>query len=314
MCPKSGVEHQAAERSSASQSGQGESNKRLVPLALVIAVIAVSFAAIFFRKAQPTHPLVSAGIRLVAAAMMLAPVTIRAWLQGRLPRPVLASGALAGLLYGVHFGAWVWALELTTVAAAVTLVTATPVMLAAVALVTGTDRPDRRIWLALGLSAIGMVMIGGWDFGRSTDALVGDLLALLGAAGMAAYLLVVRRLGPSLDAFAFSGVATAVGGVFLLCTAACLDLPIEAASDEALVYLVLAALLPQIVGHGLLTWAVRLATPVAVAVATVGEPVGATLLGWLWLGEAVTAPIALGCAVTLGGVLLATWQPSSETV
>jgi drug/metabolite transporter (DMT)-like permease len=200
------------------------------------------------------------------------------------------------------------------VAAAVTLVTATPVMLAAVALVTGTDRPERRIWMALSLSAVGMLMIGGWDFGRSSDALAGDLLALLGAAAMAAYLLVVRRLGPSLDAFAFSGVATTVGGVSLLATAAGLGLPIEAASDEALVYLVLAALLPQIVGHGLLTWAVRLATPVAVAVATVGEPVGATLLGWLWLGEALTMPIAVGCAVTLAGVLLAAWQPASETV
>ena len=314
MSSGAGMEHDGAETSPAPPPAQGEAGARLVPIALIVAVIAVSFAAIFFRKAQPTHPLVSAGIRLLAAAVMLAPVTIRAMLQGRLARPALVSGVVAGLLYGVHFGAWVWALELTTVAAAVTLVTATPVMLAVVALVTGTDRPDRRIWLALGLSAVGMVMIGGWDFGRSTSALIGDLLALLGAAGMAAYLLVVRRLGPSLDAFAFSGVATTVGGVFLLATAAGMGLPIEAASNEALFYLVLAALLPQIVGHGLLTWAVRFATPVAVAVATIGEPVGAILLGWLWLGEAVTWPIALGCAVTLGGVLLATWQPASETV
>jgi drug/metabolite transporter (DMT)-like permease len=36
--------------------------------------------------------------------------------------------------------------------------------------------------------------------------------------------------------------------------------------------------------------------------AVVGEPVGATLLAWLWLGEAVPARVALGCAVTLAAV------------
>jgi len=39
--------------------------------------------------------------------------------------------------------------------------------------------------------------------------------------------------------------------------------------------------------------------------ATVGEPVGATLLGFLWLGERVGALVLLGCGVTLASVVLA---------
>jgi len=42
--------------------------------------------------------------------------------------------------------------------------------------------------------------------------------------------------------------------------------------------------------------------------AVVGEPVGATLLAWIWLGEKVTPIVALGCVVILAGVIAALWN------
>lgn len=39
--------------------------------------------------------------------------------------------------------------------------------------------------------------------------------------------------------------------------------------------------------------------------ATVGEPVGATALAWLWLGEPNSPGVGIGCAITLVAVLLA---------
>lgn len=62
--------------------------------------------------------------------------------------------------------------------------------------------------------------------------------------------------------------------------------------------------MPQLVGHNLLTWALRHATPTAVGIATVGEPVGSTLLAWLWLGERVGQLAGAGAVVTLLAVLL----------
>ncbi|RJO67058.1 MAG: EamA/RhaT family transporter, partial [Myxococcales bacterium] len=81
--------------------------------------------------------------------------------------------------------------------------------------------------------------------------------------------------------------------------------PLRPASSEALLYIVLAAALPQLVGHNLLTWSVRFLPPAAVGMAVVAEPVGATALAWLWLGEAAPPWVALGCALTLAGVVLA---------
>lgn len=279
-----------------------------VPVALAVGVSAIAFAAIFFKKADPTHPLVKSGLRLLFASVLLAPMVARGWWRGHLAGPVWRTAVVAGLLYGVHFGAWVWSLDLTSVAASVTLVTATPLLLAVLGLATGRDRPEGRTWVALGLAAIGVTIIGGADLATSPTALLGDGLAALGAAAMAAYLLVVRRLG-ALEVWSFMGVACAVGAAVLLGTSAALGLELRPASDEALLYLVLAAIIPQLVGHVLLTWSLRHTTPTVVGLSTLGEPVGSTALGWLWLSEAVTPWVGLGCLVVLAALALALWRP-----
>ncbi|HPQ69696.1 MAG TPA: DMT family transporter [bacterium] len=281
---------------------------RLVAPALLIAVGAISFAAIFFRLAAPTHPLVAAGLRLAIAAAILSPWTIRALYKRRLPGKTIRLAVIAGLLYGVHFGAWVASLNLTTIAASVTLVTTNPLILAVVGTLTGRDRPHKRLWIALALAFIGLLLIGGADWRLGSRALLGDALALLGALAMSGYLLVGRSLGESLDVWSFSGIATAVGAIVLLGGAGALGIAPLAASWHAFGFLVLAAILPQLVGHTLLTWSLRHAPPSVVAMAVVGEPVGATFLGWLLLGENVTGFIAAGCLITLIAVLAAIAQ------
>jgi drug/metabolite transporter (DMT)-like permease len=93
--------------------------------------------------------------------------------------------------------------------------------------------------------------------------------------------------------------------VALLSTAALAGIPIRAASPSALLYLGLAALIPQVVGHSLLTWALRHTTPTVVGLSTVGEPVGSTLLGLLVLSEVPSGPTVVGCVITLSAVVLA---------
>jgi drug/metabolite transporter (DMT)-like permease len=271
----------------------------LIPLALIVAAIAISFAAIFFRKASPTHPLVSAGIRLAIAGCILLPFTWRRCLA--LTPSVRRYGVLGGVFYAIHFGAWVWSIELTTIAASVTLVTATPILLAIYGWVTGRDRPTGRLIWTIGISALGIILIAGADFGSGWRPLVGDALALVGAAAMAAYMLTVRRLG-HIDLGAFLTIAILVGAALLGTAALLVGIPIRPASSEALVWLVLAALIPQLVGHSLLTWCLRHTAPTQVAMATVAEPAGATVVAWAWLGDTVSPVVLIGCVLTVTAV------------
>jgi drug/metabolite transporter (DMT)-like permease len=279
-------------------------NAKFVTPALLVAVTAISFAAIFFKKASPTHPLVSAGIRLAVAAVLLTPMALRSWKKGLMSASLVRSAVIAGLLYGVHFGTWVTSLTLTSIASSVTLVTATPLILAFIALATGHDKPDPKHWWAIGLAVCGITIIGSHDSNVGVEALMGDALAFGGAAAMAGYMLVGRRLGDAMDIWSFGAIATAVGATSLLGTAWFINIPIQVASSEALMYLVLAALVPQLIGHNLLTWTLRYTRPTIVGIATVGEPVGAAFLGWIWLHEQVGTTVAFGCTLTIAAVLL----------
>lgn len=282
--------------------------RRLVVPALAVGVVAISFAAIFLKLAEPTHALTRSGLRLLMAAAMLLPAVGRGWRRGRL-RPVLKWAVLAGLLYAVHFSAWIWSLDLTSVAASVTLVTATPLLLAAIGVVTGRDRPEGRLWGSLLLGAAGVAIIGGTDLSVAGRALAGDGLALLGTAAIAGYLLLGRRLGPGLDVWSFMGVACAVGGGLVMAAATAAGVGLVPATGRSLLYIFLSALIPQLVGHGLLTWSLRHTTPTVVGLATLGEPVGSTLLAWVWLGEAAPAVVLVGCAVVLVSLVLAAARP-----
>ncbi len=275
-------------------------NARLV-LALVIGVVAVSFAAILFRAAPDLHPLTAAGWRLVVAGLVLVP--FMRWL----PREALRPALLAGVIYALHFGTWVASLGLVSVVVSVTLVTTTPLMLALVGLVSGRDKPRPRALGGLALGIVGVMMLAMSSRDAGGSSLSGVLLALAGAATFGLYLIVARRVTlPTLQAsLAFAGVAGGLGGLLLLTTALVVGAPMLPTTMDEVWVIVGAALLPQLVGHTMLTWAVTKTTPTTVALATLGEPIGSALLAWALLGEALTALGAVACVITLAAVALA---------
>ena len=75
-------------------------------------------------------------------------------------------------------------------------------------------------------------------------------------------------------------------------------------SPETYVMLILLALVPQLIGHSCLNLAVRLVPVTLVSVAILGEPVGATLLGWLILDEMPTSNEMIGGLLILGGIFM----------
>ena len=113
------------------------------------------------------------------------------------------------------------------------------------------------------------------------------------------------RFGEDLDVWVFGCLATGGGALSLFVTSLALGVPFEAASSEALFYLFLAALIPQLIGHTALTWALRHQTPTLVGIATVGEPVIATTIAWAWLGTTIVPGVVAGCAVTMVAILVA---------
>lgn len=285
--------------------------------ALAIGALAIGFAAPFFRRAEPIDPLLASAFRLALAALLLSPAIPRARREGKVSARVVRAASMTGLLYAVHFGTWVASLGMTSVAASVTLVTATPLLLAAIGWFAGRDAPHPRLWLGLGMAAVGTIVIGASDAGSGEGALVGDALAIIGAVAMAIILLLVRREQEHLDALSFSSLAAGVGAlaltVSIVARGAALGAWPSAPSVESLAWVGATALISQLVGHTALTWATQHTTPTMVGLATTAEPVIAAIVTFVWLGEAPAGLVIVGSVITTCGVVVGVTRPHAPS-
>jgi drug/metabolite transporter (DMT)-like permease len=75
------------------------------------------------------------------------------------------------------------------------------------------------------------------------------------------------------------------------------------------VQLLLLALVPQILGHSSLNWALKHLSATYVSLSVLAEPIGSTLLAWWILRERPTWSAVVGGMVILVGLFLATRRP-----
>jgi len=271
-------------------------------LGLAVAVLAVSWGAPLARVTAAA-PLAVAMWRMTLAAGLLLPVAAA---SGSLAVPARHRPAalLSGLLLGMHFGFWIPSLWLTSVSASVVLVTTGPLWVLLLSPRFLGARIAGRNVVSFVLALAGVVIIVGGDFRLSPRALVGDLMALAGAACAAGYLIVGKRLRGEVP---LAGYLTVVyGGAALTLVAAVLALRVPPLPTATIAWLPLLgmALGPTLVGHTLLNWALAHLEAYRVNLAVLLEPVLASLWTWLFLGEAPPLHVLPGATLVLGALAL----------
>lgn len=284
------------------------SRARLV-LSLAAAVVAISFAAIFIRLAQAEGmpSLTIAVWRLTLAAAVMLPYawhTRREEVRG-LSRRELGLLAGAGAFLGLHFVTWITSLSHTTVASSVVLVTTGPVFVALGSWLLLGERPGLRTALGIGLALLGSVAISWSDLGRGGSQWLGNLLAIAGAVMMAGYLMIGRRARASRSLVAYSGLVYALAALTLLLLAGLSGQPLLGFSPRAYLWVLLMALVSQLVGHSVLNWALRHISATYVAMVTMAEPIGSGILALLLFREAVPVSTVVGGALILAGIYVA---------
>lgn len=302
-----------------------------VPPALVLAlgILAVSTASIFIRYAQRDVPsLTIAAYRLGLASLLLLPI---AWSRHRhelrrLDAASLWSGILAGLFLAIHFAAWIQSLAYTSIASSVVLVTTTPLWVALLSPLVLRERLTRAVLLGMLLTLAGGIVIGLSDTCRLEgsltcppvsefvrgQAVLGDLLALLGAWMAAGYLLIGRRLRRQLSMISYVTLVYGAAAVFLTAGVFLTRTPFTGFPAGAYLWLVLLALIPQLIGHSSFNWALGYLPAAFVSITLLGEPVGTIVLAYLVLGEQPTSIKLIGGSLILAGIYIASRSgPSS---
>jgi drug/metabolite transporter (DMT)-like permease len=273
-------------------------------LLLALGVVSVGAAAILVRLAD-APPLTAAFIRLSVGGLLL---SAAAWMRGgrnsegrrRWHVSSPAHLSLAGAFLALHFALWIASLSATTVTASVVLVCLQPVFVAGLAKIflRETVTPRTAVGIAISLAGAWMVAADGDRDGTAT--LYGNGLALGGAVAIALYVLVMRSQRD--DVLVCSAWVTSTAALALVPACLWSGQPLLPAGVAQGGWLFLLAVGPQVVGHTALNAALQRLPAAMVSGGILGEPLIASALAFLVLGESPGAFTVLGGLVTLWGL------------
>ncbi len=172
-----------------------------------------------------------------------------------------------------------------------------------------------------------VVLIAFAQSGRGPNPLLGSALAFLGSICAGAYLLAGRRLRARMDLAPYAVNVYAFATLFLVLFSVLTGTALVVIKDfwrEMGLFLLLAAV-SQIGGHTLYNYALRHVSATTVSTSLLGEPVGASLLAFLLLGETpgcgtggscpspTTYLVLAGSALALVGIHLTARQAFRRT-
>lgn len=304
-----------------------EARARLIlPIAILVAILAVSTASIFIRFAQSdgAPSLVIAALRLTFATLILAPIAVTKHLEEikRFTRTEVLLGVFSGIFLAVHFATWISSLEYTSVASSVVFVSTGPLWVALLSPLLLKEHLAPTALVGLALSLAGGAIIGlsdacVWDAGLSCPALQdvlqgramwGNFLALLGALTVTGYLIIGRKLRSRISLIPYIFMVYGFAALALIVIMFASGNSPFGYAPKTYGWIFLLAALPQLIGHSTYNWALKYLPAALVAVMTLGEPIGSAILAFIILNETPAAATIFGGVLILAGIYLASRQ------
>jgi len=281
-------------------------------LVMLVSISAVSTASILIRLAE-SPPMAVATWRLLLSTLMLLPffmhrggfAKLRAMGRGDL----LALGGV-GVALAVHFASWITSLSYTSVASSVIFVHVDPIFVALVSHFLLGERVNKRVAIGIGVAFVGATIIALGDLGVGEENLFGDALSIIGAVALGVYLMAGRRLRQKLDLTTYVTPVYAVSAVVLALGSVAVGVPLIGYDARVIILFATIALVPMIFGHTLYNWVLKWISAPVVSISLLGEPVGASILAFIVLGEVPGPLTMIGGAVTLAGILICAYQPT----
>lgn len=285
--------------------------ERMVFIILVLGLLGVSFGAPLARFVPELAALTIAFWRMAgASALLWASAPIKP--QEPLKRNKFPFIIIAGIFLAFHFACFYSAVKLVPIANATLFATLAPIftliyerLVLKRSLSTGALL---GLWLALGGAVI--VQASGLKFGQ--EETFGNLLALASSIFMAVVLIIAEKIRGTTTTvlytrwlYLFAAVALGV-----IAIASGVDLGFSIADTKWLLALVI---LPTLIGHNSMSYAVKFLRPTIVGSMPFGEPILATILAWVLFGETVSMYMAIGGGITLAGLVILTLKRNQRS-
>ncbi|MFL6854377.1 MAG: DMT family transporter [Sphingomicrobium sp.] len=209
--------------------------------------------------------------------------------------------ALAAFFFAADLASWHTGILLTKLGNATLFGNISSFFFAAWGLWLVRKWPSPLQALALGLAASGCGLLMWGSAELSAVNLRGDLLAMMAGLLYTGYLILVERTRGQLQPLPLLFLASLFGALFLLPATLAAGERITPADWTGLFAL---ALCSQVIGQGLLVYALGHVPPLVVGIAMLTQPALSALLGWVYYGELLTARDWMGAAMIVVALIL----------
>ena len=273
---------------------------------IVVGVIGISLSSIFVKYSSAPSA-VTAAYRLLWTILLMSPVTfgsreIRQELL-QLSRRNLLLSILSGVFLAFHFTLWFESLRYTSVASSTTIVCTEVIWVSFGYALFLKGRMSLRAVLAIAVTLLGSVMIALADSSAGGAHLYGDILSLLAAITVAAYVLLGRVVRETVSTTVYTFTVYSSCAVVLLCFCLFQGNPLFGYGISGVTVGLLLAIFSTILGHSIFSWCLKYFSPSFVSASKLCEPVVAAVLAGFLFGETPSALQLTGGALILGGVL-----------
>ena len=278
-------------------------------IAIAIAAIAGATTAIFVKLiGNPFAPSIIATYRLLGAVLIMLPIilykfkhefsyfTKRDWLM-----LILSGCFLAG-----YFSSWFHALQYTSVLNTVFILMIYPAVIFVGNAIFSRERLSFGALISIGIIIFGTWMLLNSDINGLTQLRHGDLLTIVALFLFAGHYWTGQksRRKVSLITYLFTVYGVATTGLIFM------NLFIH--SDGFLVHLgtiewlslIGLAIIPTFLGVFVFNWVIKWARPITVSIGMLLEPIIATILAYVILGEVITVSQWIGVTVLFFGLYL----------
>jgi len=210
---------------------------------------------------------------------------------------------LAGTLLATHFVCFFWAMKLTSIATGVALTATQPIFAAIFVKLTGGHIPKKSFGGML-IAFVSVIAITGIDLNLSLRSFQGDLMAVVGGALGAAYMMIGAKVQRDISTSTFTSVCYIVCGLSILPIVFLTNSPFNGFTSYE--WLLLAGLIfgAQFLGHTLFNFSLKRVSPAVVSLIVFFEVPVSAILAYLWLDQkppAGTIPgiigLLFGCAL-----------------
>ncbi len=269
-----------------------------------IAIISVSFAAIFIRLSD-SHPIAVAFYRMFFSAVLLL-IFMPPYFASlkKISRREWITLVTTGLFLAVHFAFWIASLDYTSVASSAILVSTHPLLVAWISSWYLKERTSLKAYVGISIALVGVAIMTFSNYRVSGRALFGDILAIIGMVALAGYILRGRKIRQNMSVIPYAFMVYLFSSIFL----ALFSLPFSTTfviypGREYLLFFAL-ALIPTVVGHTLFNWGLKRIKARIISVSFLGEPMGASVLAFLILKEIPPGLTVFGGMIALIGIYL----------